>query len=51
MLRAWSRNVANKSKMADGRHLERLKNRDISTTALPILMKFGTVMHREPQTM
>jgi len=31
--------------MADNRHLEKWKNHDIPTTALSILMKFGTLMH------
>jgi len=33
----------NKSKMADGRHLEKLKNLHIFTTDWPILTKFDTV--------
>jgi len=31
--------------MAVGRHPEKWKNRDISTSALPVLMKFVMVMH------
>jgi len=34
----------NKSKMADGRHLEKSTNLNIFATDWPILTKFGTVM-------
>ena len=34
-----------KSKMADGRHVDTLKNCHIATTVWPIGMKFGRVMH------
>jgi len=46
MLRRWSRNAAKKSKMADGRHLEKSKNRDMSAPIWPILTKFS--MHLRP---
>jgi len=36
----------NKSKMADGRHLENQKNCDISKTVGPISLKCGLLMHR-----
>jgi len=36
------------SKMADGRHLEKLKNRHISSSIWPILTKFGVAMHLGP---
>jgi len=45
MLRGWSRNAENKSKMVDGRHLEKSKNHGISATTELILTTFGTVMH------
>jgi len=32
MLRGWSKNTANISKMVDSLHLEKLKNRDIPLT-------------------
>jgi len=34
--------------MATGHHLQKWKNHDISATALPIFMKFGTVMQLGP---
>ena len=37
-----------KSNMADGRHLEKLENCDISLLVWPILTKFGIVMHLGP---
>ena len=48
MLRGWSRNTANKSKTADGRHLVNSKNRDISATAGLLLTKFSMEMHLGP---
>ena len=38
------------SKIQDGggRHLEKLKNRDISAAVQPTLTQFGTMMHFEP---
>jgi len=42
MLRGWSRNSTNKSKMADGRHLE--KSSYVSAIVWPILTKFSTYM-------
>jgi len=37
-----------KSKIADGRHLEKSKNLHIFATDGPILTKFGTMMHMAP---
>jgi len=34
--------------MADGRHFGNRKNRHVSATVWPILMKFGTVSHIGP---
>jgi len=44
-IRGWSKRVHNKSKMADDRHFEKLQNRHISVTVLPIATICGTVMH------
>jgi len=41
----------NKSKMADGRHLQKSKNRYISATDWQILMKCDTVMHLAVRTL
>jgi len=37
--------IFDKSKMADGRHLEKSKNGYISATVRPICTKFGSVTH------
>jgi len=34
--------------MADGRHLKKQSNRDISATVCPFLMIFSTMMHTGP---
>ena len=47
-LRGWSKQAYNNSKMADGRHLEKIKNGRISATVQPICTKFGTVPHFDP---
>jgi len=39
----------NKSKMADGRHLEKSKNHNIFATNWPIMTKFGTLMRLNPR--
>jgi len=41
----WFKQTYNKSKMADGRYLEKLKNNHISATPWPICTKFGVVAH------
>ena len=44
----WSKYAPNKSKIADGRHLEKSKNRYIYTTNFPFLTKFGRVTFFSP---
>jgi len=44
MLRGWSRNATNKSKIVDGRHLEKSKTRDVSASAL-VTTNFDEIWH------
>ena len=47
-VRGWSQHAYNKSKMADGRRLEKLKTGHISGSVQPIFAKFGMKMHIWP---
>jgi len=47
-LREWSKYTQNKSKMADSRHLQRLKNGHVCATFRPINTKFGFLVHIGP---
>ena len=47
-LYGWSKQAYNKSKMADGRHLEKSEKGHISATVWLITVKCGTVMYTGP---
>jgi len=47
-LRGWSQHTQNDSKIADGRHLGKSKNRHISATVGSIVTKFGKVTQLDP---